>query len=77
MIYKLSDEVVAQIARLVQLGILTGTDVVDNLRMMEVTQSQSDEGKLVLSDQYREMAGGQIEKLMSEAAEVAEGMQDQ
>ena len=77
MIYKLSDEVLAQIARLVQLGILTGTDVVDNLRMMEVTQSQSDEGKLVLSDQYREMAGGQIEKLMSEATEVAEGMQDQ
>ena len=77
MIYKLSDEVLAQIARLVQLGILTGTDVVDNLRMMEVTQSQSDEGKLVLSDQYREMAGGQIEKLMSEATEVVEGMQDQ
>ena len=77
MIYKLSDEVLAQIARLVQLGILTGTDVVDNLRMMEATQYQSDEGKLVLSDQYREMAGGQIEKLMSEATEVVEGMQDQ
>jgi hypothetical protein len=73
MIYKLSDEVISQIARLVQLGILTGTDVVDNLRMMEVTQSENDDSSLVLSDEYREVAGGQIEKLMSEVSDISQG----
>ena len=32
--YNLSDEVITQIAKLVQLAILTGTDIVDNLRMV-------------------------------------------
>ena len=59
-----SDEVIGQIARLVQLAILTGTDVVDNLRMLRVTTGE--EGSLVLTDEYRAMAQSQIEKLMSE-----------
>ena len=39
----LSDEVIGQVARLVQIAILTGTDVVDNLRMLRVTFDEEDE----------------------------------
>lgn len=33
---RLSDETISEIARLVQLAILTGTDVVDNLRTLSL-----------------------------------------
>lgn len=35
-VYKLSDRSIAQIVRLIQLGILTGTDVTDQLRTFEL-----------------------------------------
>ena len=60
--YTLSDEVITQIAKIIQLAILTGTDVVDNLRMVELTSSEGD--KLVLTDEYRERGDEQIEKLL-------------
>ena len=34
--YKLSDSTIAQLAKLLQVALLTGTDVVDNLRTMEL-----------------------------------------
>jgi hypothetical protein len=67
--FKFSDEVIAQVARLVQLAIITGTDIVDNLRMLSVTESQTDEGVLVLTDEYRQIAEDQISKLMGELEE--------
>jgi hypothetical protein len=67
--FKFSDEVIAQVARLVQLAIITGTDIVDNLRMLSVTQSESDKEILVLTDEYRQIAESQITKLMSELEE--------
>jgi hypothetical protein len=39
MSYSLSDEVIAAIAQSVQLAMLTGTDVVDHLRLLEVEVS--------------------------------------
>ena len=60
-----SDEVIGQIAKLVQLAILTGTDIVDNLRMMRVT-IDNETDMLSLTEDYREMATSQVEKLMQE-----------
>ena len=37
----LSDEVIGQLAKLVQLAILTGTDIVDNLRKLEQIRKSS------------------------------------
>jgi hypothetical protein len=34
--YKLSDDTIGQIARLLQIAILSGTDIVDNLRTLRV-----------------------------------------
>ena len=61
-----SDEVIGQIAKALQLAIITGTDVVDNLRMMRV-EVDEESGQLILTDEYREIATNQIEKLMQEA----------
>jgi len=63
----LSDEVIGQVARLVQIAILTGTDVVDNLRMLRVTFSEED-NNLVLTDEYRAMASEQLEKMLEEVS---------
>lgn len=48
--YTLSDESIIAIARLVQLAILTGTDVVDNLRTLQLT---IDGDKLSTTKEFR------------------------
>lgn len=64
--YRMSDDVISQIAKLVQLAIITGTDVVDNLRMIRVQVSDSDDLSLVLTPEYREIGDKQIQSLLSE-----------
>ena len=72
--YRLSDEIISQIAKLVQLAMLTGTDV-DNLRTMRVEQDgETDE--LVLTDEYREIAENQLEKLLQELESLNQGEQN-
>lgn len=39
--YKLSDDTISQIARLLQIAILSGTDIVDNLRTLQVVVDDS------------------------------------
>jgi len=63
--YNLSDEAIAHVAKLIQIAILSGTDIVDNLRMMRLVESsESSDGSLVLSDSYREDSNGNIEKML-------------
>ena len=50
---KINDEVIAHIAKLVQLGILTGTDIIDHLRMIRLTEQ---EGELYLDEEYSKTA---------------------
>ena len=64
--YRMSDEVISQIAKLVQLAIITGTDVVDNLRMIRVEPSEEDGACLSLTQEYREIGENQINSLLSE-----------
>ena len=40
-VYTLSDKSISQIARLLQIAILTGTDVVDNLRTLRIVTNDS------------------------------------
>ena len=40
--YKLSDSTISQIVQLIQLGILTGTDVSDQMRTMRVVLDNKD-----------------------------------
>ena len=61
---KLSDAVIAHIAKLIQLGILTGTDVVDHMRMLRLTIG-SEEDVLSLDPAYEKIAEQNIEKMLN------------
>ena len=50
-VFRLSDNVIAQIVRLIQLGILTGTDVSDHFRQI-VMEPGKKEGYLDLTPEY-------------------------
>tara|TARA_B100000900_G_C20596406_1_gene723596 strand:- start:3895 stop:4113 length:219 start_codon:yes stop_codon:yes gene_type:complete len=65
----LSDEVVAHIAQLVQIAILTGTDIVDNLRAVELV---NDEGtnKLFLTEDYRAKSDDNIKRMIDEVEQL-------
>ena len=62
--YTLSDEVIAHVAKLLQMAILSGTDVVDHLRMVSVTTSSENEESLVLTNEYREISDDQVKKML-------------
>jgi len=63
---KFSDEVIAQIAKLVQMAILSGTDIVDNFRMLRF---KLDDTTLYLGDTYKQQFTDNIEKMLEEIKE--------
>ena len=67
MTYNLSDQIIAEVSRLLQVAILTGTDVVDNLRLLEVQDDSDQEGMLVLTDAYIERSESNINKMLEQA----------
>lgn len=75
--YKLSDEVLAAIARSVQVGILTGTDIVDHLRLIEVEpdlENQVRDGSgppLVLTAGCRDQLERNIDDLLQRAKQLS------
>ena len=62
----LSNQVIAEISRLLQVALLTGTDVVDNLRLLEIKED-AEVGNLVLTDEYVERSERNIERMIEEA----------
>ena len=66
---KLNDEVIAHIAKLLQLGILTGTDIIDHLRMIRLQES---EGQLYLDSEYVKIAEENEARMLEEAEKMAE-----
>jgi len=75
--FKLSDEVIGQVGKLVQLAIITGTDVIDHLRMIRVTSSEADSGVMVLTPEYREISEGQVTQLLEEASQIQDAEEDE
>ena len=65
---KINDEVIAHIAKLVQLGILTGTDIIDHLRMIRLTEQ---EGELYLDEEYSKTAEENERRMLAEAEKLA------
>jgi len=70
--FKLDDSSIALIAKNLQIALLTGTDIVDHLRMMDLTTNTS--GKLVPTDNYNvlfeknlQVMLAQLEKLQQES----------
>ena len=64
--YKLSDTSIAQIVQLMQLGILTGTDVSDQIRTLRLTLDEKT-NKLMPSESYLETFNENLKKLQTQA----------
>tara|TARA_B100000674_G_scaffold490570_1_gene506776 strand:- start:1250 stop:1462 length:213 start_codon:yes stop_codon:yes gene_type:complete len=62
--YKLSDTTISQIVQLIQLGILTGTDVSDQMRTMRVIVNDSD-GTVCPDPDYLEMFNENLKRMKS------------
>ena len=61
--FTLSDNSISHIAQLVQVAILTGTDIIDHMRM--VNFESNDEGQLVLNEEYSNRFNETINDMLS------------
>ena len=75
--FKLADEVIGHVGKLVQLAIITGTDIIDHLRMIRVTSSEADSSVMVLTPEYREISEGQVTQLLEEASQLQDAEEDE
>ena len=66
--YKLKDEVWHRVIQIVQLAMLTGTDVADYLRQIEVLEK--DPGELGLTQEYEEVFERTLEQLTERLVEL-------
>jgi hypothetical protein len=70
----LSDQAIVRIVDLLQLALLTGTDIIDNLRTLRLTVDGS---KLTISDADNQMFLEAVRRLSDKADELAaEGMRN-
>jgi hypothetical protein len=68
MTYKLSDNTIAQVAKLLQVALLTGTDIVDNLRTLRLTLNGD---SLEPDAEYLTNFENNLNKMVENLAEVA------
>jgi hypothetical protein len=69
--YKLSDQIIAEVSRLLQVALLTGTDVVDNLRLLELQDDPDQEGVLLLSESYVDNSERNVNRLVEAVKELS------
>ena len=60
---QLGDDVISQVAKLLQIALLTGTDIVDNLRQLRLS---SDGAQLSLSQDYKDTFDTNLEKMIAD-----------
>ncbi len=66
---KLNDSVIAHFVKLLQLGLLTGTDIVDHFRMVSLTL---EDGELFLNKDYEDNQEKNIDRMLEQVSELAE-----
>tara|TARA_Y100001972_G_C7441356_1_gene226503 strand:+ start:236 stop:463 length:228 start_codon:yes stop_codon:yes gene_type:complete len=66
---KLNDSVIAHFVKLLQLGLLTGTDIVDHFRMVRLTL---EDDELFLNKEYEANQEDNINKMLKQASDIAE-----
>lgn len=64
---KLSDNTIAHVVKLLQMAIMTGTDITDNFRMLELVES---EGVLEIDQDYMHVFNQNLDRI------IAEGVKD-
>ena len=65
---RFNDEVIASVAKVLQVAILTGTDIVDNLRMMKLKESE--DGILAIHENYEKEFDTNIGKMLEEINQI-------
>ena len=65
--YEMSDATIGHVAQLLQVAILTGTDIIDHFRAAKFTVD--DNGSLVLHPEYAKNFDENIQKMLATAAE--------
>ena len=72
---KINDEVIAHVAKLLQLAMITGTDIVDNMRLMRLTAKDNE---LFLETEYAKNSESNISKMLNEVESLSnvEELQD-
>ena len=60
-ILRLDDSVVGHIAKLLQVALITGTDIIDHMRMIRLS---SEDSNLVLQKEYQEIFDSSLEKML-------------
>ena len=73
--YNLEDQTIAQIAKCLQVAILTGTDIADNLRQIQL--EVKDGGKIGVTEAYLDIFNSNIEKLLNEVQAPITGEDEQ
>jgi len=63
---KLNDEVIAHVAQILQLALLSGTDIVDHMRMIVLEES---DGELFLDENYVKNHKDNIQKMLDDTLE--------
>ena len=69
-IYRLDDEVVAEVARSLQRALLTGTDIVDHIRAIELNVGRGPD-KILLSPEYLGRTQTNDQRMVDEAEDLA------
>ena len=59
--FKLTDSVIAHVVKLLQIGLLEGTDITDHFR--RITFVSDEDGQLYLSEEYEESFNESLEKM--------------
>ncbi len=62
--FRLDDNVIAHIARILQVSMLTGTDIIDHMRMIRLTNKDN---VLVLQEEYANVFDGSLDSMLKNA----------
>ena len=63
----IDDSVIGHVAKLLQVSLITGTDIVDHMRMIRLRSHSQEANKLVLDDEYREVFDSSLDKMIKNA----------
>lgn len=74
-VYKLGDDAILMIRELIQLSILTGTNVIDHFRAMQLESNEEKEVYLSVTPEYIEGYNEMVNKLNEAAVKMQEEAQ--
>ncbi len=63
-IFQLDDSVVGHVAKILQVALITGTDIIDHMRMVRLSPN---ENKLFLEDEYQQTFDVSLDTMLKNA----------